>query len=76
MNINKMKNRWTDGPFIGPAADAVGPVDPEDLSRFEGEGGPEAPVSATALIDVPLENAIWRKLSWAAHQSDRNKITP
>jgi len=27
----------------------------DDLSRFEGEGGLEAPVSAAELIDVPLE---------------------
>ena len=28
----------------------------DDLSRFEGKGGPEAPVPTTELIDVPLEN--------------------
>jgi hypothetical protein len=60
MKTNKMKNPWTEGPFIQPPADAVAPVEPEDLTRFEGEGGPEAPVPATELTAVPLENAIWR----------------
>ena len=29
--------------FIPPATEAVARVDPAELSRFEGEGGPEAP---------------------------------
>ena len=29
--------------FIPPATEAVARVDPADLSRFEGEGGPGAP---------------------------------
>jgi hypothetical protein len=36
-------------------------VEPEDIYRFEGEGGPEAPVAATELIAIPLENAIWQR---------------
>lgn len=75
MQTNRMKNRATDGLVIRPAADAVAPVEPEDLSRFEGEGGLEAPVPATELIDVPLENTIWRSPSWAAHQTNRKKMT-
>ena len=39
----------------------VTPVEPEDIYRFEGEGGPEAPVPATELIAIPLENAIGRR---------------
>jgi hypothetical protein len=75
MKTNKMENPWTDGPFIRPAADAVAPVEPEDLSRFEGEGGPEGPESATELIDVPLEKAIWRRSPWPADQMNRTKMT-
>ena len=41
--------------------DMVLPDELDELSRFEGEGGPEAPVPTTELIDVPLENAIWRR---------------
>jgi hypothetical protein len=41
--------------------DLVLPDELDELSRFEGEGGPEAPVPTTELIDVPLENAIWRR---------------
>jgi hypothetical protein len=40
---------------------AVTTVEPEDIYRFEGEGGPEAPVAATELIAIPLENAIWQR---------------
>ena len=76
MKTNEMKNRGADGPFIRPAVDATAPVGPEDLSRFEGEGGLEAPVPATELIDVPLENAIWRRPRRAASQMHQTKITP
>jgi hypothetical protein len=38
-----MKNPSTDRPFIRPAVDAAPLVEPGDLSRFEGEGGPAAP---------------------------------
>ena len=41
----------------------AGSVELEDLSRFEGEGGPEAPI--LELVDVPLDNAIWRRSRWA-----------
>jgi hypothetical protein len=75
MKTNEMKSRAANGPFIRPAADAVAPVEPEDLSRFEGEGGSEAPVLATELIDVPLDNALWRRPHWAAHQTNRKKMT-
>jgi hypothetical protein len=71
----KMECPSTDGPLIRPAAEAVGPVEPEDLSRFEGEGGPEAPVPAAELIEVPIENAIWQKPRGTAHQSNQAKMT-
>jgi hypothetical protein len=65
---NEIKNRLIGVPFNRFAADALTPVEPEDLSRFEGEGGLEAPMPAAKLFDVPLENALWRRLHWAAHQ--------
>ena len=74
MNANKMKTPRTDGPLVQLPVGAVAPVEPEDLSRFEGEGGPEAPIPA--LAGVPLENAIGRRPSQAAHQADQNRITP
>ena len=40
---------------------AVTTVEPEDIYGFEGEGGPEAPVAATEIIAIPLENAIWQR---------------
>jgi hypothetical protein len=73
MKTDKMKNPWTDGPFIQPAADAVAPVELEDLSRFEGEGGPEAPVPAAESFDVPFENAVWRTPRWLAQPTTKAK---
>jgi len=46
------ENRVIDGLFIRPADDLAAPVELEDLSRFEGEGGPEAPIPD--LVDVPV----------------------
>ena len=43
-------------------------VDPDALSRFEGEGGSEASEPDTELTDVPLENAIWRRPVRSANQ--------
>ena len=65
MKTNEMKNRPADEPFIQPVAEAPAQVEPGDFARFDGEGGPEAPISN--LVDVPLENAIWRKPRPAAH---------
>jgi hypothetical protein len=69
MKMNEMKNRAADEPSIHPAVDTGAFLGPEDLSRFEGEGGPEAPVPAMELIDVRLENAIWRRPVGSAHQT-------
>ena len=46
-----IKNPATDRPFIPPAVDAPPPVEPDALSRFEGEGGPAAP--SLARVDIP-----------------------
>jgi hypothetical protein len=69
---NKMENPATDWPFIDPPrTNAVASVEPEDLSRFEGEGGHEAP--ALEWINVPLEHGLWRRHRWAADQSQSGK---
>ncbi|HEX5398854.1 MAG TPA: hypothetical protein VFY06_07385 [Verrucomicrobiae bacterium] len=73
MKTNEMKNRAADEPCIRPVAGAVESVESEDLSRFEGEGGPEAPTPD--LVDVPLRNAIWRRPRWAAHQTNQKEMT-
>jgi hypothetical protein len=39
----KSKNAPTHTPFIPPPAEAEARVDPTELSRFEGEGGAQAP---------------------------------
>jgi hypothetical protein len=69
MMTNERNNQAADGLLIQPAADAAASVEPEELSRFEGEGGSDAPVLAEELIDVPLENAIWRRPSRVANQT-------
>jgi hypothetical protein len=73
MKTNKMKPRRTDRPLIRAAAEAPAQVEPEDFARFEGEGGREVPGSN--LVDVPLDNAIWRRPRWAIYQVNLNKIT-
>ena len=72
MKTNIIEDGATTGPFIGPAADAVATVEPEDLSRFKRGGGREAPTPD--LADVPLDNTIWRRPSWAAHQAHQKKM--
>ena len=69
----RMKQQSTDGSLIGPAADAVASEEPEALSRFVGEGGPEAPVPVTKLIDIPLKTGVWRRPRLAAHQVNQKK---
>jgi hypothetical protein len=44
MTIDKLKEPATDGPFIELGVNALASVEPEDLSRFEGEGGHEAQI--------------------------------
>jgi hypothetical protein len=58
MKTNEMEKPSPDGSLIRPAADAVASVEPEALSRFVGEGGPEAPVPVMELVDIPLKNSI------------------
>jgi hypothetical protein len=61
IKTNKMNRAWPRQPFLRPAIEPVESVGSDDLSRFEGEGGLEAPVQASNLIDVPLETAICRR---------------
>lgn len=72
MPTSLIKNVSPDAPPIRPAAKAAGTFEPNDLSRFEGEGGHEAP--AAALVDVPLDNAVWRRLPPTAR--DLNQANP
>ena len=58
---NKIKTTWPRQPSFHPAIEPSESVESDDLSRFEGEGGLEAPVLSSSLIDVPLENAVWRR---------------
>jgi len=37
------------------------PLESDDLSRFEGEGGSQAPERAAEWVDVPLEHGLWRR---------------
>ena len=66
----RIKKQSTDGSLIRPAADAVATVEPEALSRFVGEGGPEIPVPSMGPVDIRLENGIWRRKRRVAHQTN------
>src|SRR5438046_1163935 len=61
MKMNETRNACTNAPFIRSVAEAVARVEPADLSRFEGEGGPEVPEPVTPhpkhqkLFDGPDE---------------------
>lgn len=72
---NERKPPMRDALWVQTAAEAVGGVEPDDLSRFEGEGGPEAPLIAAEWTEVQLENAIWRKPYPAAQQEQGNLCT-
>jgi hypothetical protein len=74
MKTNKLKNRALEVSFIRPATDALTPVESEDLSRFEGEGGPEAPMPE--LVDIPLNNAIWRRPPHVTHPLKPKEMSP
>jgi len=74
VKTNHMNHRVPGEALIRPAAEAVVFVEPEDLFRFEGEGGPEGPGSAKALINVSLENAVSRRPGLEAkHAKPRKK---
>lgn len=61
MQANNLSITWTHWPFIPPTTEASAPVESEALSRFEGEGGREAPVDG--WVDVPLDKGVWRRPS-------------
>jgi hypothetical protein len=60
-------------PMRASALNGAGSVALVDLSRFVGEGGPEAPIPEQ--VDVPINNAIGRRGSWAAGQTNQKTIT-
>jgi hypothetical protein len=76
MPTNQNSNS-TDHPLCPPpeqsrhAAEIAEPADLDDLARFEGEGGREP--RTPDLDDVPLDNAIWRRLT-QANQNNQQKI--
>lgn len=65
MQANNLSMNRTDRRFIPPTTEGSAPVEPEALSRFEGEGGREAPVDG--WVDVPLDRGVWRRPVQALH---------
>jgi hypothetical protein len=64
LQTNEKSNRKDDqvcAPFEQShhAAEIAEPAELNDLARFEGEGGREP--ATPDWVDVPLENAIWRR---------------
>ena len=68
-----MKTILNDRTCNARAVDVVEPTDSDDLSRFEGEGGPEAPEPAAEWIDAPLEHGLWRRHRRAIDETKSGK---
>lgn len=66
MNTNLAQGRAAkeNGSSISPVVEPT-PIESEALSRFEGEGGREAPVDG--WVDVPLDKGVWRRSVRAHH---------
>lgn len=71
--MSGMKTILNDHRFNARVVEVVEPVESDDLSRFEGEGGLEAPEPAGEWIDIPLEHGLWRRHRRAADQSQSDK---
>jgi hypothetical protein len=56
MEAANLSNTRTDRGFIPPTTEASPPVESEALSRFEGEGGREAPTDG--LVVLPLDKIV------------------
>jgi len=55
------------------SANGADSIELDELSRFEGEGGPEAPIPD--LVDVPLDGAIWRRPRVGGISVNQKKLT-
>ena len=49
------------------------PLESDDLSRFEGEGGSQAPERAAEWVNVPFEHGLWRRHHPAAVETKSGK---
>ena len=56
-----MKTILNDRSFNAPAVEVFGSVESNDLSRFEGEGGSQAPEPAAEWTDAPIEHGLGRR---------------
>jgi hypothetical protein len=56
--VSGMKGILNNPSFDVGMAEMLGPVESDDLSRFEGEGGSQAPERTAEWIDVPLEHSL------------------
>ncbi len=59
-----MKAILNDRSFNASVLEVFEPVESDDLSRFEGEGGSQASERAAEWIDVPLERDLRRRHRW------------
>ena len=74
MRTSIMNNPSADRPFIRTAVDPLPLVEAGDLSRFEADGGPEAPSPET--VTVPPDHALGREPRWAASSVNQENIPP
>jgi len=67
--VSGMKAILNDRSFNAQAVELFEPVGSDDLSRFEGEGGSQAPEPAAERIDAPLEQGLGRRHRRAADET-------
>jgi hypothetical protein len=69
-----MKTILGDRGFNDLVVEVFEPVESDDLSRFEGEGGSQAPGPAAEWIDAPLEHGLGRRHRRAADETKSGKL--
>ena len=62
-----------DRSFNARVGEVFEPMESDDLSRFEGEGGSQAPKPAAEWTDVPLEHGLWRRHRRAVDETKSGK---
>lgn len=71
--MSGMKTILNDRGFNAAMVEVFEPVESDDISRFEGEGGSGAPGPAAEWIDAPLEHGLWRRHRKAADETKSGK---
>jgi len=71
--VSGMRTILNDRSFNARVVEVVEPMESDDLSRFEGEGGLEAPEPTAEWIDAPLEQGLGRRHRRAVDETKSGK---